>query len=128
MAAIRRLTTTAALVWKLYIALVVVDSQFSKRLQQIAAVTFSFLCKRPNQLPKKNIVIISSSKKYRSCAHDHVKPTGLLPNNWDVMFIYIVRFIICFISAEKAHWGRGQLSYLFIYLFMIYLFVCLFYL
>ena len=49
MAAIRRLTTTAAFIWKLYNALVVVDSQSSKRLQQITAVTFSFLCKRPSQ-------------------------------------------------------------------------------
>ena len=41
------------------------------------------------------------------------------------MLIYIIRFIICFISPEKAHWGRGQLSYLFIYLFYD-LFICLF--
>lgn len=38
------------------------------------------------------------------------------------MLIYIIRFIICFISPEKAHWERGQLSYLFIY----DLFICLF--
>lgn len=43
------------------------------------------------------------------------------------MLIYIIRFIICFISLEKAHWGRGQLSYLFIYLWSIYLFVCFIY-
>ena len=42
------------------------------------------------------------------------------------MLIYIIRFIICFISPEKAHWGRGQLSYLFIYVFIYDLFICLF--